>query len=384
MTQPPGRPRTRSSSLGSRVEVRATVVRQSGVVPRALGMFASLGILRAPHRAIAGFGATLASAGEHLLVGAHSPDHPPFAALYRLTGEGAVRERVLCGVDGQRGPSLATDGTRIAVGQAAGPRSTRAGFVGMYQARGGELAFEGLIEAPDDAVGRRFGELVALDGSLLVTGCHGSLLAYRHSAVGWLRAGAIQPPRAYAWNPALGRGLALGQGRILIGNPVEMSGQRLGPGRVFVYRERGDRIELEGVLHGDGLEADGEGRPRLGFGASLHLHGELAVITAPHELVEDGRARSRVYVYRLAEGAFTRIAALTLPSCHGGACLLDGRLYVLGDALHVFSQNGHRFEELTTHPLGEGRPARLAVCGPLLAIGDPSAGQVSLHAAALL
>ncbi len=416
MTSPPGQPRLRSPSAqasqaadeergaeGARAgnEVREAgaaaqagharsdetraVVGQSGIVPRTRGVGAPVAILRAPRDTVTRFGAPLASAGPLLLVGARVADQHPFAALYRLTGTGAIRERMLRGPAGQGGPSLATDGSRIVVGQPDSQDGERGGFVSVYRVLGTEMILEGTLEdAPERPTRRRFGEVVAVDGGLLVTGCYASLWAYRHSAVGWLQAGALQPPRPYAWNPAMGRGLAVGDGRILVGNPVEISGHRAGPGRVFVYRQEGDRIRLEGVLAGDGSEYTCEARPRLGFGASVQLSGELALISAPFERTQDGGSRSRVYVYRRTPHGYLRQAVLSVPSCQRGLCLVEERLCVLGAELYVFAQEGATFCELAAYPVGGVPSARLSACGPLLALSDPSVGEVSLHAAALL
>jgi hypothetical protein len=375
-----------STHLPSRAEeARASTsdVRESGIVPaRARGAHDTLTpavTLRASRDGVSGFGAAVAGAGDILLVGARLEAQQPFVTLYRVTDEGVVRERLLRGALGHGGPSLATDGERIAVGQPGAEGGL--GFVSVYRRSAGELTLETTLEArPEETSAASFGQQLALAGDLLVLGQPASVRVYRHSAVGWLSAGPLCPTPPYEWNPALGQSIGVLRDRVLVGNPVELEGHRAGPGRVFVYRQVDDHMELESELTGDGIEGGREDAPRAGFGACLQVSDDFVLVSAPYELSVSGSPLSRVYLFRSQAGSLTRYASVDVPSCQGGACLIGERLFVLGDKLYVYARAGNQFVPLGSYALAEPSQATLARCGALLAIATrQGAGQVALH-----
>jgi hypothetical protein len=360
-------------------------LRESGIVPArkrgaAIKALPPALVLHAPRSGVSAFGSALAGASELLLVGGRLDETTPFATLYRRTENGFTRERLMHGVLDHRGPTLATDGVRVLVGQARGERGERTSFGAVYRRNAHELELEATLEPRvDDAQATLFGERAAIGHDLLVLGHSASLCVYRHSAVGWLSTGLLKPPTPYAWNPLLGHALGVLQGRVLVGNPVELEGHRAGPGRVFAFRSRGDHMQLESVLSGDGIECGREESPSLGFGASIHVADDLVAIGAPHELASDGTTRSRIYVYRAQSGALTPVARVDVPSCDGGVCIVGDRLFCLGDALYVFARRG----PAQFVPLGSFDSAgasSLTACGPLVALAAPSgAGKIALH-----
>lgn len=380
-------------------ELRAKTldVRESGIVPaRGRGRSALLPAvtLRPSREDITCFGEALAGAEDILVVASRIADvrgqspsagidgaaaSQPFVVLYRITDEGVVRERVLRGVVGHESASLATDGTRIAVGQPAPDGGL--GSVGVYLRSAGELTLEGRLEPrPGETSEAQFGQRLALAGDLLVVGQPASVRVYRHSAVGWLSAGPLKPTLPYEWNPALGQSLGVLRDRVLVGNPVEIDGHRAGPGRVFVYRQADDHLTLDCELTGDGIEGGREDTPRPGFGACVQVSGEFVLVSAPFELSPTGSTLSRVYVFRSAAGALTRFATVDVPSCQGGVCMVGERLFVLGDALYVYTRAGNGFTPVGSYALSDAQNTTLASCGRLLAMATKqNAGQVSLH-----
>lgn len=377
-------------------------VRESGIVPaRRRGHDDALlpaVTLRPSRDDISCFGEAMAGAGDMLLIGSRISDvsgqalaqgstqnldvaeaSQPFVVLYRITAEGVVRERVLRGEVGHESASLATDGTRVAVGQPAPEGGL--GSVSVYLRTAGELTLEGRLEPrPAESSEAQFGQRLALAGDLLVVGQPASVRVYRHSAVGWLSAGPLRPTLPYEWNPALGQSLGVLRDRVLVGNPVEIDGHRAGPGRVFVYRQADDQIELDNELTGDGIEGGREDTPRAGFGASIQVSGEFVLVSAPYELSQAGTTLSRVYVFRTAAGSLARFATLDVPSCQGGVCMVGERLFVLGDALYVYARAGNGFTPVGSYALSDARNTTLASCGKLLAMATKqNAGQVSLH-----
>jgi hypothetical protein len=376
MLRPLGLRTTHVPEEGARIDIR-----ESGIVPtRDRGADAALTpavSLRAPRTDLYAFGRAMASAGDLLLIGCRHKDGHPFAVLYRLTDEGLVRERLLRGAEGHLGPSLATDGTRVAVGQPGVDSAT--GFACVYRRKGSELELEAMLEGkPGEANGQRVGECVAIGDGLLALGQPGSVEVYRHAAVGWLAAGSLQPELPYAYNPGFGLGVAVLAGRVLVGNPIEINGHRAGPGRVFAYRPQGDQLELEAELLGEGIESGRAEPPQLGFGASIQVNGEYAVITAPSELSMGGALQSRVYVYRARGRELVRIACIDVPSCQGGACIVGDKLLVLGDALYAFTRVGDTFEALATYAVESASQTTVSAVGRLLALSKPEDGAVEL------
>jgi hypothetical protein len=377
MKREPGLRTTHVPEEGARIDIR-----ESGIVPArerggAEAVLAPAVTLRAPRQELAQFGRAIASAGDLLLIGCRHNDRHPFAVLYRVGDQGLVRERLLRGAEGHLGPSLATDGERVAVGQPAAEGGT--GFACVYRRKGSELELEAMIEGkPDEANGQRVGQQVAIGDGLLVLGQPASVDVYRHAAVGWLAAGALQPELPYAYNPGFGQSIAVLAGRVLVGNPVEINGHRAGPGRVFVYRPVGDHMELEDELLGEGIEGGRTEPPEAGFGANIQVCGEFAVITAPCELSPTGALNSRVYVYRQLGGSLKRVATLDVPSCQGGACLVGDRLLVLGDALYAFVRRGETFEALDTYAIENASQTTVNPVGRLIALGTPNESKVSL------
>jgi len=371
----------RAATHGSRASTPD--VRESGIVPaRSRGAHETLTpavTLRAGRDGVSGFGAAVAGAGDILLIGARHEAQQPFVTLYRVTHEGVVRERSMRGAPGHGGPSLATDGQRIAVGQPAPEGGL--GFVSVYLRNAGELTLETTLEAkPDEAGAASFGQRLALAGDLLVLGQPASVRVYRHSAVGWLSAGPLRPSLPYEWNPALGHSVAVLGGRVLVGNPVEIDGHRAGPGRVFVYRQADDHMELDSELTGDGIEGGREDSPRAGFGACIQVSDNFVLVSAPYELSASGSSLSRVYLFRSQAGVLSRFASVDVPSCQGGACLIGERLFVLGDALYVYARAGNQFVPLGSYAVSAASQTTLASCGALLAIASSQgAGQVALH-----
>lgn len=364
-------------------------LRDSGIVParqpsERIETLPPALILDTPRPSVRGFGAALAGAGDLLLAAGRLADARPFAALYRRGDDYVRRERVMHGAAGHGGPMLATDGRRVLVGQPADAAGGGVGLAALYRCVDRELELERCFEPhPQDSLPARFGERAVLGQDLLVLGHSASLCAYRHSPIGWLSCGLLEPPRPYEWNPSLGQGLAVLRSRIVVGNPRELEGHRSGPGRAFVYRSKGELLVLEGVLSGDGIECGREERAGDGFGACIHVSDDLVAISAPHELASDGSQRSRVYVYRAQTGALTLLTRLDVPSCHGGICLVGDRLICLGDALHVFTRRNHEFVPLANYD-SQGA-STLAACGPVIALGEPEgAGKVALYFAAQL
>jgi hypothetical protein len=357
-------------------------VLESGVVPsRTHDVLSPALTLHSPRDNVIGFGASIAGTGDFLLASGRLEDRHPFAALYRLTPDGAVREQLLRGSASHLGPTLATDGSRVVVGQPSADGGL--GFVSVYKNRVRELEFETTIEGqPGSSWAQRWGERVAISNDLLVLGQAASVSVYRHSPVGWLSAGSLTPNHPYSWNPGFGRSLGVVRGRVLVGNPIELSGHRAGPGRVYIYRPEGDHMALEGLLRGDGIEFGREEQPHAGFGATMHVSGDHVLIGAPHEQLQGGKTKSRVYVYRARKhGALDRLACVDVPNCDGGAVLIGDRMIVLGDALRVWIRRGRRFEPSANYPIEASQGASLAVCGNLLALGRPNidTGEISLY-----
>lgn len=336
-------------------------------------------VLQAPRTDLSDFGSALSGARDALVIGGRLRTRQPYAALYRLHADRAVRVATTHGVSEHDGPCLATDGRRIVMTQ---PHASH-GFANVYRCAQDAVALETTLRRPDDLpTPSAFAQSAAVAGELLVLGHSASVAIYRHSAVSWLSTGTLRPQLPYGWNPRFGRALAVLDEQVFVGNPVEVEGHRAGPGRVLVYRQRGERSELTCELRGDGIESGRREPYPLGFGAAIHAAGELVAITAPSERSRDGHLRARVYLYRRERDTLSRYAQLTVPNCQHGVCIVGDRLFVLGDRLYVYARAGRSLQEVASYDRA-GAEA-IVSCGEFIALAHPRVQRVSLHVAAQL
>lgn len=165
------------------------------------------------------------------------------------------------------------------------PGSGLGGAVHLFER--GELGWTSAALFPADSLERdaRLGTAVALaeDGSEAYASAPGLERVIRFvpgTAGSWVRAETLRAPDAESGEPiGFGGSLAVGDRHLIVGAPLA----NRGTGRVYAYERTDAGWTLSRTLMAEDLE-------RAGFGASVALRGDHAVIGAPDAYGGDGRA----------------------------------------------------------------------------------------------
>ena len=165
------------------------------------------------------------------------------------------------------------------------PGSGLGGAVHLFER--GELGWTSAALFPADSLERdaRLGTAVALaeDGSEVYASAPGLERVIRFvpgTAGSWVRAETLRAPDAESGEPiGFGGSLAVGDRRLVVGAPLA----NRGTGRVYAYERTDAGWALSRTLMAEDLE-------RAGFGASVTLRGDHAVVGAPDAYGGDGRA----------------------------------------------------------------------------------------------
>lgn len=279
------------------------------------------------------------------------------------------------------------DGFGEAVDIDAGLAAMIVGAPGFGGGRGAAFLFErggsgqwNQVARFDGPAGRTgFGADVALEGGIAVVGqpdFDGGVWTFRRELSGWIEVGALALPPTVFPGAEFGAALALDGGVLAVGAPGEDS---LGydSGAVYVYRQTGapafqlfDRVEHPSAAtvtqHGIDVAVDmgnatgrllvgsGDGKAFLwtsvgfgpftelgvltaydgtdgGFGRSVALHGERAVIGAPFG-TSDGSSSGAAFPFALDDGGFTPRPLSMLHPAAGGVVDSFARF---GDAVAI-------------------------------------------------
>ncbi|GFE63736.1 ankyrin repeat domain-containing protein [Litoreibacter roseus] len=218
------------------------------------------------------------------------------AALHRL-------ENPMPAQDSLFAVSVAASDNLAAVGapgnQARGVNTPTSGFVHLFDVETGALIRS--IAPPLDTLPRRFGTSLALDGGRLLVGSpeafgeeamEGQVYLF-DAQTGALLLQIENPDRdAFQW---FGQNVALDQGRILVSASAQY-GVNWAVDAVFAFdAETGQMLHRVPNPRPDIFD--------FGYGASLELEGDIAVIGAPHSLQEGtGPQLGAVFVYDLRRG----------------------------------------------------------------------------------
>lgn len=241
----------------------------------------------------AGFGGTVAMAGELLVIGA--PEEGAAYIFERTGTEWTQAARVEGSFLSTRfGASVATDGVLVAVGapgETVGLESSGAAYIFRDEANWG--AHERVTPSLPTEQGR-FGSAVAIDGSRLAVGAIGLNAVYTYDLDGttWSpRPASIEPPEDMSSNSGFGSALVMRGDTLVIAAKTESSGVQgefggvtpvlegtvSGSGAVLVYSRSGldwiDPISFKAF----GPEATD------GFGSAIAFDGTLLAVGAPGE-----------------------------------------------------------------------------------------------------
>jgi choice-of-anchor B domain-containing protein len=342
-----------------------------------------------PAPASVAFAASLAVAGDELLVGRRGSPFTPAGAVHvfrRDAGEGWHERAAVTGRGVQPGDAFGTalaaeDGLMVV----GAPGHGADGAVFVFARRGDAWQEVAKLERGNGEAGG-FGTAVALHGDLLVVGApssdsaRGAAYAFRRGGDGqWT--GPTVLGRGTQPGDRFGASLAASGDRILVGVPGPFPG-RPERGGAVLYRATG-----AGAWQEEARLAPPATEGPMAFGVAVALAGDLAWAGAPAASQGAGAA----FVFQYGGGRWTQAARITSPSpspqVRFGASLaqVDGRLLV-GEpgsfqrpgAVHAFARLGTTWthlQALASPDLGGNAQfgATLAAGEALVLVGAPNA-----------
>ena len=235
--------------------------------------------------ALLGFGKAVAVDGDHVIIGEpDNPHQPGMVYVYdKSTGEWAEKAKLMASdgnFDNRFGTTLSAKNGHIVVG--APGHSNNLGKVYLYSMENGKWAEQEAFSLPDSLEGTRFGSSVLLHDDLLLVGApaaaekRGAVYTYEKSDDNWVQQAEIISPDTTA-GTAFGSSLAIEGGQGFIGAP------RREGGAVFVF-ERDDM----GSWNEKTLLAPGRLGSRAGFGSTMGVQNDMALIAAPGHMSASG------------------------------------------------------------------------------------------------
>ena len=271
------------------------------------------------------FGYSVALAGDTVVVGAPLADHAGgidagAVYVYARIGEDWVEQAKLTASDAAEGDwfgvSVAIEGNTIIVGAAFDDYAdwTDAGSVYVFIGGGSTWTEQAHLTASDAADVDWFGISVTLSGDTLVVGAPahdsalwsgtGSAYVFVRSAGIWTEQAELTASDA-AESDWFGASVALSGDTAVIGAPLNNPASVTDAGAAYVFTRTGaawtERIKLTAA---DAAEGDG-------FGISVALSGDTALIGASVADLEDGIDAGAAYVFVGAGGVWTEQAKLT-------------------------------------------------------------------------
>ena len=353
------------------------------------------------------FGASVALDAGTALIGAPGGDFGlsiDAGSAYVFTGGGAswTRQTQLAvastvNATGHHfGGDVDVDGDTALLGaRGDGANGSQAGAAYIYS-RVGELWTRGAtLRADDGAANDRFGVGVALDGDTALIGARGdddlgsaagAAYVFARSGTAWAQQEKLLAPDGEP-DDGFGFCVALDGTTAILGAPGEGDGG-LETGAAYVFTRTGTSWAMQAKL----VAADSV--PRMGFGTSVALHLDTAVIG-----VGDGGGE-RAYVFTRSGSTWTQQAKLTAADSgifrrFGWSVAVDGDTAVIGSwadtdlgqkagAVYVFARSGSTWtQQAKLHaPDGAGGDEfgrSVALDGNLAVVGASSDGPGSAH-----
>ncbi|MEZ4702377.1 MAG: choice-of-anchor D domain-containing protein [Rhodothermales bacterium] len=340
-----------SNAVDGPHEVRLTGQGSDGLQPGMAKVLASRGEVE-PR-----FGSTVAVSGDYAIVGAEgmSDTDPGSAYIYRRSGETWVQQTRLLANEaagGDRfGSAVAIDGDRAVVGawnaddaRGAAYVFVRSGSVWVQQAR---------IQASDGLPGDRFGRAVSIDGDFMAIGAleddnerglgAGSVYVYARSGATWDEQTRLSGSDGRQGD-RFGSAVAVRGQKLIVG---AANGGFFGEGKAYVFGYDGSAWDGEGELSAsDGGLSDG-------FGTTLAIEGDLAVVGAPIHDGDNTIDEGSAYVFERVGADWVERAKLEASDGSSGAefgaaVAIQGEEIVVGaagvdnqrGAAYVFSKVG--------------------------------------------
>ncbi len=230
-----------------------------------------------------------------------------FAVLAALAGTGGAAALAAQGF----GTSVLAAENEVLVGEPTSEREP--GSVRVFRA--GSWTEMQALYAPEAVVRDRFGVALAAAGSWLFVGAPGAGAVHVFErGTEWLHAGEIPSPGLEEF----GRSLAAGGEHLLVAAADGSSGQDI----VVAYRRSGDEWVEEARLTVDGGPS--------GFGSSLALEGDFALIGAP--LTDEGRGAAHLFRFEAGMG-WDRVVQIAGDDADAGAAFGAAVAFGGGEAL---------------------------------------------------
>lgn len=248
------------------------------------------------------------------------------------------------------------------------PPILNAGAVHVYkQNLAGTWQWSQTLVASDPSKADQFGTSFATDGQTLVVSAprrdsnalvdSGAAYVFQRSASGeWIQSQIIEAPLGMEGD-LFGQSLGIANGRMLIGAHLA-DGQAASDGRVFAYLPSAASTswELSQTLQAPSPAPDAQ------FGFSLDLHGDVAAVGAPTQIV-NGVASGAVHLFTFSSGSWisqdTLVPASPAADAEFGSELdlsedqstlvvgapVDSSATLFAGAIHVFSNPGSGWSE---------------------------------------
>ncbi|MBN1514389.1 MAG: thrombospondin type 3 repeat-containing protein [Phycisphaerae bacterium] len=251
------------------------------------------------------------------------------------------------------GYSVALDGTSAVVGTS--PRWPLYGRAYVFAEENGVWVYKQIITAPSGVTENRFADSVDIDGDTLVIGAPGSTAELSPSACVFTRSGGLWQHEAtleIGMGPTIefGHAVAIDGDTMVVGAPARFMAET-DPGLAVVY------VRSAGVWTMQGVLTASDGSLEDGFGLSVALEGDTAIVGASWAGLPDGTHPGAAYVFTRSGGAWTEQAKLTAPgepdsAGFGMSVALSGDTAMIGSpgealpgqagtgVIHMFTRSG--------------------------------------------
>ncbi len=297
-------------------------------------------------------GRTVSISGDYAVSGAHFDygvgRYSGSAYVFRRDGTGWVPDAKLTASDAAAfdrfGEAVSICGDAIVVGahyDDAGGVGAQAGSAYVFRRTGSGWTQEAHLKASGASAGDQFGIAVAISGHYAVVGSDvhntvgsysGAACVFRRTSAGWVQAASLIPAGLSAGD-YFGHAVSIYDDRILVGAYGDDDGAP-NAGAAYVFRRDGAAWAQEAQLvASDAGDTDG-------FGLSVCLHGDYAIVGAPWD--DDGGSNSgSAYIFHRDGTSWTPMAKVTASDAaawdmFGHAVAIDGDYSVIG----AWNRNG--------------------------------------------
>ena len=280
------------------------------------------------------FGCSVSIDGNVALVGARGDDNgnrirTGSATVFRHNGSSWVREQKLLAADGARdarfGDSVSIDGDVALVGA---PHHLNQGTAYVFRRSGATWVQMQKLVAANRIRNAQFGGAVCIDGNVAIVGAWaddngnrvrtGSATVFRHSGSTWMQVQKLLASDGTR-DARFGYSVAIDGNIVLVGAPHHQN-----QGAVYVYQlEGGNWRQVQRLSAADGAR---DAR----FGESVSIHGNFALVGAPHHLNEGA-----AYVFRRSGATWMQMQKLVAANRirnaqFGSAVSVDQNIAIVG------------------------------------------------------